>query len=76
MAEDFKNSDSEGSLENINNYLELKNEYNNARVYISYIDKFLIQYNFLNNYNKNLATVLIKNKEAILKDAYLVIPTD
>lgn len=76
MAEDFKNSDSEASLENINNYLELKKENNNARVYISYIDKFLIQFNFLNNYAKNLATVIINNKEAIIKDAYLVIPKE
>lgn len=76
IAKDFKNNDPEASLENINNYLELKKEYYNARVYISFIDKFLVQYNFLNNYNKNLATVLIKNKEAILKDAHLVIPTE
>jgi hypothetical protein len=76
MAEDFKNSDYNASLQNINTYLELKKEYDNARVYISYIDKFLIQYEFLNDYSKNLASVIINNKEAIIKDAYLVIPTE
>jgi hypothetical protein len=70
---DFKNSDSISSLKNIENYLELKKEYDYSKMYIIYINHFLEQYNFLNNYAKNLAGLLINNKEAIIKDAYIVI---
>ena len=71
---DFKNYNSEWSLENINIYLKLKKDYYYARTYIVYINQFLAEYNLLNNYNKKLLDILINNKEAIIKDAYIVIP--
>lgn len=73
IENDFKNSDSSESLKNIDEYLKLKQEYYFANTYAIYIDHFLVQYNFLNNYSKNLAWVLINNKEAIIKDAFVVI---
>ena len=73
IANDFTNSNSQASLENIDEYLRLKQEYNYAKTYIIYINHFLNQYNFLNKYSKDLASVLINNKEAIIKDAYVVI---
>jgi len=73
IESDFKNSNSKSSLENIDKYLKLKEEYYFAKTYIIYINHFLEQYNFLNNYSKNIATVLINNKEAIIKDAFVVI---
>jgi hypothetical protein len=41
---------------------------------VTYINQFLNQYNFLNNYARDLAWVLVANKDAIIRDAYVVIP--
>lgn len=71
---DFKNKDSIASKENIDNYLKEKNAYYHARTYIIYINKFLLDYNYLNEYNKRLLDALINNKDALVKEAYVVIP--
>ena len=71
---DFKAYNSSWSLEKINTYLKLKKEYYYAKTYIVYINQFLKEYSILNNYNKKLLDVLINNKEAIIKNAYVVIP--
>lgn len=71
---DFKNKDSVASKENIDNYLIEKNTYYHARTYIIYINKFLIDYSYLNDYNKKLLDTLINNKDALVKEAYVVIP--
>ena len=71
---DFGNSNVNGSLENIDTYLELKQKFNFAKIYVTYINQFLNQYNFLNNYARDLAWVLVANKDAIIRDAYVVIP--
>lgn len=76
IALDFKNNDAKATLKNIEEYTKLKEEYYYSKIYISYINQFLAQYNFLNNYSRDLASLLINNKEAIIKDAYLVIPTN
>jgi len=62
------------TIENINSYLKLKKEYNYSRVYIIFINQFINQYSYLNSYNKVLLDTLINNKEAIIKDAFIVIP--
>jgi hypothetical protein len=74
IESDFVNNNSEGSLENINKYLELKKEYYYARTYVVYINHFLNEYNYLNEYNKILLDTLINNREALIKDAFVVIP--
>ncbi|MDR1945308.1 MAG: hypothetical protein LBQ59_04520 [Candidatus Peribacteria bacterium] len=71
---DFQKNDATASYENIEKYLELKNKYNYARAYIVYINQFLNDYNALNEYNKRLLDTLINNKDAIIKEAYVVIP--
>jgi hypothetical protein len=73
---DFIADDSEASLGNIDNFLKVKNEYYFAKTYVVYINQFLWEYQRLNAYNKNLLDVLINNKEAILKDTYLIIPNN
>ena len=72
---DYKKRDSVASKENITNYLEQKNKYNYARTYIIYINHFLSDYVSLNDYNKKLLDTLINNKDAIVKEAYVVIPS-
>lgn len=71
---DFSSNNSAGTLENINKYLELKKEFYYSRTYIVYINHFINEYNILNNYNKILLDTLINNKEALIKDAFVVIP--
>ena len=71
---DFSGSNTVKTLENIDTYLELKKEYNYSKVYIIFINQFIRQYNYLNSYNKTLLDTLINNREAIIKDAYIVIP--
>jgi len=71
---DFKNNDSKESLKNIDNYLEFKKEYYYSKTYTVYINHFLAEYNYLNNYNKLLLDTLINNKNALIKDSFVVIP--
>lgn len=71
---DFTNNNSNWSLENINTYLELKKDYYYAKTYITYINHFLYEYKYLNEYNKKLLDILILNKDALIKDSYVVIP--
>ena len=74
IAKDFENNNSIWSLENINTYLKLKEEFYYSRTYIVYINHFLNEYVSLNNYNKKLLDTLINNKDALIKDAFVVIP--
>lgn len=59
---------------NIGEYLDLKNDYIYARTYLIFVNKFLVQYDFLNNYNKKLLDTLINNKDALSKKSFIVIP--
>jgi len=74
IESDFKNNNPEESVVNIEEYLKLKEEYYYSRTYIVYINHFLAEYNYLNNYNKVLLDTLINNKDALIKDAFVVIP--
>ena len=74
ISSDFSAFNSEETLENIDNYLKLREEYTYARTYIIFINKFIKQYAFLNDYNKDLIDALINNRDAIVKDSYVVIP--
>ncbi|MDA7494832.1 hypothetical protein N8455_00660 [Candidatus Gracilibacteria bacterium] len=74
ISVDFQANDADASLENIDAYLEAKREYYFARTYIVYINQFLYAYQQLNGYNAKLLDVLINNKEAIIKDAYVIVP--
>lgn len=74
IEQDFKNNDANESLANINTYLELKKQYYYANTYIVYINHFLSEYIYLNEYNKRLLDTLINNKEALIKNTYIVIP--
>ena len=74
IERDFSENNAEESLANIDTYLELKKQYYYARTYIVYINHFLSEYNYLNNYNKLLLDTLINNKDALIKDSFVVIP--
>lgn len=74
ISNDFSAVNTQATLENIDKYLELKNTYTTARMYVIFINKFIEQYNYLNEYNSNIANILIQNTDAIIKDSYVVIP--
>jgi len=75
ISKDFSSVNTQSTLENIEKYRELKDKFNTARTYVVFINKFIVQYEFLNNYNSEIATTIINNSEAIIKDAFIVIPS-
>ncbi|MDF1682966.1 MAG: hypothetical protein P1U46_04625 [Patescibacteria group bacterium] len=74
MSSDFENDDAISSKENIVSYLEEKNNYFYARSYVVYINQFLAEYTIMNNYNKKILDTLINNKDAIIKNSFVVLP--
>jgi hypothetical protein len=74
MSSDFKVFDSESVIEDVDVYLKARDSYTYARTYIIFIDKFLVYYTYLNNYNKKLLDTLINNRDLIVKNSQLVIP--
>lgn len=71
---DFKATNTIETIENKNEYLRLKALWTEARTSIIYHNKFINQYNYLNNYNKQVLDTLINNRDIISKDSYLVFP--
>lgn len=74
MDRDYKSLDTNESYKNISQYVKYKEEYYHAKVFITYINVILKDYSKMNNYNKVLLDTLINNKEAIIKEAYVVLP--
>lgn len=74
IGNDFSSVNTLATQENIDEYLVLKNTFYTARTYSIFIAQFIEQYEFLNAYNIQTAQVLIDNSDAIIKDAYIVIP--
>lgn len=74
IENDFQSVNTDATLDNIDTYLELKHKYDLTRTYLIFTNKFIEQYNFLNNYNQKIAQTIINNSDAIIKDAYVVVP--
>ncbi len=71
---DFKAFDADNTNRNIDWYLRAKWEYNYARTHLIFINQYIKQYEYLNNYNKTVMDALINNKDVISKNSYVVIP--
>ena len=71
---DFKNFDARSTDKNITSYLSLKGKYDFHRTHVIFINQYIKQYDFLNNYNKKVLDVLLTNRNAIIKSSYVVIP--
>lgn len=76
VSNDFIKFDSVRTWENIDEYLKARTDYYYAKIYMVFVNKFIEQYNFLNNYNKNLLTLLVNNQDALIKNSYVVLPED
>lgn len=74
MESHFSESLSDATLWDVESYFVLRNTYTEAFTDIVFINQFLKQYDFLNQYNKKILDTLINNKEAIVNQTYVVIP--
>ncbi len=74
ISADSKNFDSDSSIENIETYTNLKQEYYKNKIILVFVSNFIRQYSYLNAYNKNLLDTLINNKEAIVNKSKVIIP--
>ncbi len=75
IDKDFKNFNSVETEKNIENFLNAKAKYNYNYTYIIFINQYLNQYKHLNNANKKLLDTLINNKEALVRNTHIVIPS-
>lgn len=75
MSKDFKNLDEKSTLENILKYWELKEEETIAKTYSIFTGEFVKAYENLNNQNIWLIKTLKANKDIIIKNSKIVIPT-
>lgn len=71
---DFSNFNNDQTLQNIDNFLDLKSQYDSIRTYIIFIDKLAWNYQSLNTYNQKVIKVLDTNQDILIKNAYLVLP--
>ncbi len=74
MERHFSQGEADATLEDVDDYFALRAEYTEAFTDIVFINQFLKQHIFLNNYNTWILDTLINNKEAIANQSYVVIP--
>lgn len=74
MKINMKSYNSKWLSKNINDYITVKNESTMMKVYLLFCSRFQAYYNFLNAYNKEVITTLRLNQDAIIKNAYVVVP--
>lgn len=74
ISTSFSQYDYQQNQAAIEAFLQSKADYESARTHIIIINQYLKQYQSLNEYNKKLLDTLINNRDAIIKNAYVVIP--
>lgn len=74
METNFSQAQASNTLDNVDEYFSLRWEYTQAFTDIVFINQFIKQHAFLNNYNKWILDTLINNKDAIINQSYVVIP--
>lgn len=74
METHFSASNAQDTLNDVDEYFILRAQYTEAFTDIVFINQFIKQHVFLNNYNKGILDTLINNKEAIINQSYVVIP--
>jgi hypothetical protein len=70
----YKNFDYTATEESLDRYLVERQKNDYARTYLIFLGKFSQTYTILNQYNKILLDTLINNKEALIKNATVVLP--
>jgi len=74
MEQNFSDSKPNATLEKLDEYYVARGLYTEHFTDIVFINQFLAQHSFLNNYNKGILDTLINNKEAIINESFVVIP--
>ena len=74
MEDDFAAWNAEATLRDVDDYFALRSEYTEAFTDVVFINQFLKQHQFLNEYNTWILDTLINNKEAIINESFVVIP--
>ena len=75
MESSFSASNSPQTLESVDRYFELRELYTIAFTDIVFINQFLSQHDFLTRYNLWILNTLKTNKQAIIDQTYVVIPS-
>lgn len=70
----FSAGDTPATLENVDEYFDLRARYTSAFTDIVFINQFIKQHSFLNEYNAWILDTLINNKTAIINQSFVVIP--
>jgi aconitase B len=74
METHFSAAQASNTLDDVDSYFSFRSEYTEAFTDIVFINQFIKQHAFLNNYNKWILDTLINNKQAIINKSYVVIP--
>ena len=74
MESHFSASKASETLSDVDIYFDLRGKYTETFTDIVFINQFLRQHAFLNNYNKWILDTLINNKQALINQSYVVIP--
>lgn len=74
METNFSLSQANETGKDIETYFVLRDEYTQYFTDIVFINQFIAQHQFLNDYNKVILDTLINNKEALINQSYVVIP--
>ncbi|MDD2516204.1 MAG: hypothetical protein PHF46_01150 [Candidatus Gracilibacteria bacterium] len=71
----YKNLDYDKTEENFATYIEEKEKNTYANIYLVFTGRFIRSYTILNEYNKQILDALINNKDALVKNVKVVLPS-
>lgn len=71
----YKNLDYDKTEENFATYIEEKEKNTYANIYLVFTWRFIRSYTILNEYNKQILDALINNKDALVKNVKVVLPS-
>jgi len=74
MESDFSSGKVDATIDDVDQYFALRQEYTQTFTDIVFINQFIKQHSFLNAYNTGILDTLINNKTAIINQTYVVIP--
>lgn len=74
LESEFNGRDTESTLRSSERYFSLRNEYTEFFTDVVFMNQYLRQYDFLNQYNAGIINTLKVNREQIINQSYIVIP--
>ncbi len=74
LTDAYKRLDYDKTEELLAAYLDAKDRETTAKTYLVFVDKFVATFTALNSYNRVFLDTVINNREALVKDATVVLP--